>query len=177
MAERLKKNVNAFGIQISTEELKHLEGLPQLPHINIDLLSRVISHVKITERSLEFRSISLTAVRDALAENLRDISDKKEKPPVKQTLIENFISETNEHTLFPDAFKDQLEKINGDVLQYLNNAILYSKSLIDIAYSKLFSDRSIPRIAGRVKEYQADAVRYTKMYMTYRYEFTIEPRI
>ena len=165
--EKLKKNLASLNIELSESDLNRIAQLPQLKHINIELLSRVIKHVRNQNERLFHRQF--TKIRAKL------IKIDEENENSKNT-IEEFINLLSDKVIFLNVFENTFYGFTTDHQKsdFINNAIIYYHSLRDVTVSPLFSDMSIPGMtATKVIPYQTDAIRYIKMYIDHTRGFVM----
>ncbi len=153
--EKFKKHLKSVKLTLEEDEIIRILNIDGIGFLNLDLLSRVIKHVKDnSEKPISLKLFQLT----------KKITDSVE---INDDDIEKFIKEIGEYLIDEETLKKRLEK--SDRENVLESAKIYSDSLQSINDADVFrKDIHVDKI----DMYLAGAIRYTKKYINHVYDFS-----
>ena len=153
--EKLKNHLKSVKLKLEEDEITRILNIDRIEFLNLDLLSRVIKNVK--DNSEKPISSTLFRLVGRITKSVEINSDD----------IEKFVEEIGEYLIDEETLKKMLEKF--DRASVLESARIYSNSLRSINGASIFRKNSP---LDKIDIYLADAIRYTKKYISHAHDFT-----
>ncbi len=151
--DRLKNQLKRVRLVLDDEEINTILKIDRIEYLNLSLLTKVIKNVKDNDQ------VNITDNLYRLRQNM--LYDNNN--------IDEFIKELDADILIDKGTLEMMLS-TSDRPTVLRNVILYTNALQSIDDADIFRMKDLSDEKNHL--YLADAIRYTKRYMNYAYDFT-----